>query len=192
MQARRAAILGYRELVEEPANRSYPRLDEVEWELAWEYARMGHAGRARRVALQLLADHPDSPCVSRVYFLLGAMFSTEAADDPSRYVLAEQAFAKAAGSPDGPLASAALHRLEDAARRAGDTTAADDAARRLAAGPASDSGVASRGRGVRAHDSPVPARRSFPPAAAPVGCGKDTDCKGDRICEDAKCVAPPQ
>lgn len=23
------------------------------------------------------------------------------------------------------------------------------------------------------------------------GCGKDTDCKGDRICENARCVAPP-
>lgn len=24
-----------------------------------------------------------------------------------------------------------------------------------------------------------------------VGCGKDTDCKGDRICENARCTAPP-
>jgi len=23
-----------------------------------------------------------------------------------------------------------------------------------------------------------------------AGCGKDTDCKGDRVCEDARCVAP--
>jgi len=29
---------------------------------------------------------------------------------------------------------------------------------------------------------------------APVesaGCGKDTDCKGDRVCENARCTAPP-
>ena len=26
---------------------------------------------------------------------------------------------------------------------------------------------------------------------SPVGCGKDTDCKGDRICENQKCVSPP-
>jgi hypothetical protein len=24
-----------------------------------------------------------------------------------------------------------------------------------------------------------------------AGCGKDTDCKGDRICENARCTAPP-
>lgn len=24
-----------------------------------------------------------------------------------------------------------------------------------------------------------------------VGCGKDSDCKGDRICESARCTAPP-
>ena len=31
------------------------------------------------------------------------------------------------------------------------------------------------------------------PRAGPVeaaGCGKDTDCKGDRICENARCTAP--
>lgn len=28
-------------------------------------------------------------------------------------------------------------------------------------------------------------------AAAPVGCTKDTDCKGDRICEAGQCVSPP-
>jgi hypothetical protein len=26
---------------------------------------------------------------------------------------------------------------------------------------------------------------------SPVCCGKDTDCKGDRICENARCVSPP-
>jgi hypothetical protein len=32
------------------------------------------------------------------------------------------------------------------------------------------------------------------PGASPTasaGCGKDTDCKGDRICENAVCTAPP-
>lgn len=27
--------------------------------------------------------------------------------------------------------------------------------------------------------------------SAAAGCGKDTDCKGDRICEMGRCVAPP-
>ncbi len=29
-----------------------------------------------------------------------------------------------------------------------------------------------------------------PPAGAAPGCAKDTDCKGDRICEASKCVYP--
>ena len=35
---------------------------------------------------------------------------------------------------------------------------------------------------------PAPAETSAP---AVVGCTKDTDCKGNRICENAKCVEPP-
>ncbi len=30
-----------------------------------------------------------------------------------------------------------------------------------------------------------------PTLVAPLQCGKDTDCKGDRICETGVCVAPP-
>ena len=29
-----------------------------------------------------------------------------------------------------------------------------------------------------------------PPGLAPLGCGRDLDCKGDRICVDGKCVPP--
>jgi hypothetical protein len=28
------------------------------------------------------------------------------------------------------------------------------------------------------------------PLAASAGCSKDTDCKGDRVCEDGTCVSP--
>ncbi|HEY8086728.1 MAG TPA: hypothetical protein VIF09_02755 [Polyangiaceae bacterium] len=30
-----------------------------------------------------------------------------------------------------------------------------------------------------------------PTPTASAGCSKDTDCKGDRICENAACTAPP-
>ncbi len=30
-----------------------------------------------------------------------------------------------------------------------------------------------------------------PPSPAVAGCTKDTDCKGDRICESGRCVEPP-
>ncbi len=29
------------------------------------------------------------------------------------------------------------------------------------------------------------------PQQAAAGCGKDTDCKGDRVCETGRCVSPP-
>jgi hypothetical protein len=29
------------------------------------------------------------------------------------------------------------------------------------------------------------------PQQAAAGCGKDTDCKGDRLCESGRCVSPP-
>jgi hypothetical protein len=35
--------------------------------------------------------------------------------------------------------------------------------------------------------SPPPAQPAAPP---PAGCGKDTDCKGDRICQAGVCTDP--
>ncbi|MFT7622070.1 MAG: hypothetical protein ACI9WU_001237 [Myxococcota bacterium] len=37
---------------------------------------------------------------------------------------------------------------------------------------------------------PPPAPEPPPAAPAPSGCTKDTDCKGDRICDAGKCVSP--
>jgi hypothetical protein len=37
--------------------------------------------------------------------------------------------------------------------------------------------------------APPPAADEAPPAAT-LGCGKDTDCKGDRICRNRECVDP--
>jgi hypothetical protein len=36
--------------------------------------------------------------------------------------------------------------------------------------------------------APAPAMET--PASGPAGCVKDTDCKGDRICESGRCVKP--
>jgi hypothetical protein len=56
-------------------------------------------------------------------------------------------------------------------------------------------------RAYRCEEGPSPPPAALqppatPPAepatepAAPSGCGKDTDCKGDRVCEAGKCVDP--
>ena len=38
--------------------------------------------------------------------------------------------------------------------------------------------------------APAPAPAPEMPAPGPGGCLKDTDCKGDRICESGRCVKP--
>jgi hypothetical protein len=106
--------------------------------------------------------------------LFGAMLAAEAGSDPARYSLAEQAFAKAAQSSDVSLEVVALRRLENAARAAGDTAAADEAARSL-------------------QTAESPSARSLVPSGLTMvqpGCTKDIECKGDRICEGQRCVAP--
>jgi hypothetical protein len=178
-RARRSAISNYRALIEAPE--AYPRLDEVEWYLALECGRAGDAAGARREGLRLITEHPDSNHVARAYFLFGAAFASEASGDPSKHTLAEQAFAKAATAQDPTLRRVALLRLEREARAAGDTTAADDASRRLASPDAAPD--ASSTTGVTAAP---PAR---PPAPAP-GCTMDVQCKGNRLCRDGRCVDP--
>jgi hypothetical protein len=42
----------------------------------------------------------------------------------------------------------------------------------------------------QASTAAVPGKAPAPPRPAPAGCGKDTDCKGDRICVTGACVAP--
>lgn len=130
--ARRTAIANYEALVEDPADAKYPLLDEARWFLAWEYARVGDPADARRVASSLAGDHPASPYAARASFLLGTLSMADAAADVSLYGTAEQAFADASRTSDPIIASIALDRLERTARAAGDTTAADAAARELA------------------------------------------------------------
>lgn len=168
-RARQAAIANYRALVDDPASAQYPLLDEARWFLAWEYARTGDVANARRVAASLVADRPASPHAARASFLLGAFSMADATRDVSSYAAAERAFATATRTPDPLIASIALDRLERSARAAGDTTAADAAARELAR--------MTTGTTVES-----------PPSTS--GCAKDVDCKGNRICEHGVCVAP--
>ena len=167
--ARWAAIANYRALIEDPANAKYPLLDEARWFLAWEYAQVGDAGDARRVASSLLGNPPASPYAARACFLLGALSMADAAGDVSSYGPAEQAFEMASRTSDPRVASIAFDRLERSARAAGDTIVADAAARELAR----------MATGATVESS-----------SSTSGCTKDVDCKGDRICEHGVCVSP--
>ena len=44
--------------------------------------------------------------------------------------------------------------------------------------------------GITIAGSPALLGEPVPQRPAPAGCGKDTDCKGDRICVKGECVAP--
>ena len=41
-----------------------------------------------------------------------------------------------------------------------------------------------------AYRCPLPGEETLKPVPVPGGCKKDTDCKGDRICEAGACVSP--
>ena len=44
---------------------------------------------------------------------------------------------------------------------------------------------------ILGEEPPADAEPTVPPVTFPAsGCNKDTDCKGDRICEDGACVSP--
>jgi TolA-binding protein len=178
-QARRRAISSYGTLIEQPPRTPNLTLDEVRWFLALECARAGDVANARRHALNVVAEYPNSNYVPRAYFLFGALFAAEASGDPSKHTVAEQAFAKAAASHEPTLRRVALLRLQKEADAAGDTTSADDAARRLASPD-----VESDARLPTGVTAATPAR----PATPPPGCTMDVQCKGDRICRDGKCV----
>jgi TolA-binding protein len=176
-RARRSAILRYGTVIEQAQRTPNLTLDEVHWYRALEYARAGDVANARREALNVVTQHPNSDHVSRAYFLFGAAFAAERSGDPSKHTAAEQAFAKAAASREPALRRVALLRLKKEADAAGDTTGADEAARRLASpdvGPdaSSPTGVTAAAR----------------PATAPPRCTMDLQCKGDRICRDGQCV----
>ncbi|MBI5479628.1 MAG: hypothetical protein HY906_12265 [Deltaproteobacteria bacterium] len=59
------------------------------------------------------------------------------------------------------------------------------------AGPAAAPPAPAPAPPVEPAPAPEPPAAAPPaPASAPAGCAKDTDCKGDRVCENGRCVEP--
>jgi tetratricopeptide (TPR) repeat protein len=130
-RARKTAGLYYERLIAEYPDR-YTKIDEVFYYLAYEYEAAGDDASARRVYLELIARSPESPYVSKAYFMLGWLYASEAAPgDTSASRSAEDEFAKAAASADPRVVPVALRRLAWAARLAGDSRVADEASGRL-------------------------------------------------------------
>ena len=49
---------------------------------------------------------------------------------------------------------------------------------------------ASQGSYPAGYGSPIPAGPPGGPGSSVGACAKDTDCKGDRVCDKGACVAP--
>ncbi len=99
VSARQAAVKNYERL-----RADYPRwcqstgpkssgcLDEVLYDLAYEYEQDQKLDQARKVYLGLVSSFPQSRYIPAAYLAFGELFFTEAQGDPTRWALAEQSY----------------------------------------------------------------------------------------------------
>lgn len=74
-------------------------LDEVLYNLAYEYEQDHKLDEARKVYLGLISDWPQSRYIPNAYLAFGELFFTEAQGDPTRWALAEQSYKEVARYP---------------------------------------------------------------------------------------------
>lgn len=96
--ARANAIKYYRVVSNE--YKSYPQLDEVLYYLAYEYEQAQNLDEARKVYLQLINDTPQSKYIPNAYLAFGELFFSEGQQDPSKFELAKQSYAKVLEYPE--------------------------------------------------------------------------------------------
>jgi hypothetical protein len=78
---------------------AYSHLDEAAYYLAYEHERAGDLPNARRVYLGLIVQTPSSRFIPMAYLAFGEMFASEAQNDPTKWVLAQAAYAKVLETP---------------------------------------------------------------------------------------------
>jgi tetratricopeptide (TPR) repeat protein len=71
---------------------SYPRMDEVNYYMAYEYEMAHDLASARRSYFELIQKEPNSRYIPNAYLAFGEMFFDEAAKDPSKWDLAVAAY----------------------------------------------------------------------------------------------------
>jgi len=96
-QSQKQAMKDYDALIARFA--SYPSLDEVRYYDALEHERAGDLANARRIYLDLVAQHPTSKYVPYAYFAFGEMFAAEGASDRSKLDVALEAYKKVVAVP---------------------------------------------------------------------------------------------
>jgi tetratricopeptide (TPR) repeat protein len=135
-ELRRAALAdGKRELASKASSKAiesyellaaqypkYPKLDDVMYEQGLEREQGGDVAGARKSYLELLLKVPTSPLVPLTYAALGELFFAEAAGDPQKLRLAQQAYEKVLGHPppENRAYGLAHLRLAEIAAKTGD------------------------------------------------------------------------
>ncbi|CAN5127442.1 hypothetical protein BH09MYX1_BH09MYX1_41890 [soil metagenome] len=85
-----------------------PMRDDVLYFDALEHELAGHSTTARRLYFQLVSTQPTSKWIPFAYFAFGEIFLRDAKTDPSKWALAQQAYAEALKYPVGLGAEALL------------------------------------------------------------------------------------
>lgn len=120
--AQRAAIKNYNAVVEQhpqfclnpnsadPSRRSGCN-DETLYYMSLEYIRGGDLDATKRAFLQILDKYPQSDYMAPTYFLMGELIRKEAASDPTKWKLAQQAYTQVVKLPDARILPYSLLRL---------------------------------------------------------------------------------
>ncbi|NRA35628.1 MAG: hypothetical protein HRU17_20065 [Polyangiaceae bacterium] len=88
--ARKNAIKYYKKMKRHFPN--YSKLDEVLYYLAYEYEQLGKLDSARKVYFELIEKSPKSKYVPNAYLAFGELFFQDAMADPSKWVVAANAY----------------------------------------------------------------------------------------------------
>jgi tetratricopeptide (TPR) repeat protein len=95
--ARKKSIFYYLQMVRK--YKSYSKIDEVLYYLAYEYEQAGDLDKARNAYTKLVAEAPKSEYVPSAYLAFAELFFNEASADPSKWVLAENFYKQVLKSP---------------------------------------------------------------------------------------------
>ena len=91
---------------------THERVPEALYFGGLEDERQGRLDSARKRWFTLISLHPTHPLVPACYYAFGVLFRADAANDPSKLALAQQAFEAVVKYPDSPLFARARSWIE--------------------------------------------------------------------------------
>jgi TolA-binding protein len=86
---------------------------------------------ARRTSFDLIRKQPSSPLVPYAYFAFAELFFNEAQTDPSKWMMAQEAYTQVLKYPHTPIAPEAVYRLMLVFKGMGDDARAEEMKQRI-------------------------------------------------------------